>query len=222
MTLMAKVFVGLLLMLGVAGVERAGAAGKRDVCAVCRVTEGKAEEEPVKAVRAHEGQDYGFCSEKCARAFDADPAAYVPPTLPRSAPTFALAALDGTQLSNASLKGKVVLLDFWATWCAPCRKSMPELEALHRKYADRGFAVVGIAIDEGGPAKVKKVVGSKKITYPIAMDSQKQPAWESFRVKAVPAAFLIDREGRIVAQWTGVPAGAAELEMKLKSLLGDD
>ena len=82
-----------------------------------------------------------------------------------------------------------MLLDFWATWCVPCKKSMPELQALHDKYAARGFRVVGISIDEGGASKVKKYVKSKKLTYPIAVDSEKSPAWEAFRVKAVPAAF---------------------------------
>jgi len=192
------------------------------MCLVCKVTHGEADEEEVKAVRTHEGKVYGFCSEKCAQAFAADPVAYIPPSFPRPAPLFALKDLAGKPLSNESLKGKVVLLDFWATWCAPCRKSMPELQALHRKYGDRGFTVVGISIDEGGPAKVRKYVASKKFTYPIALDSEQSPAWTSYRVKAVPAAFLIDREGRIVAQWTGVPANAGELETRLEALLARD
>ena len=219
MKLFTNVVVGLLLTIGVAGVERASADGRKSICVVCQVTKGEAEEEEVKAVRTHEGKEYGFCSEKCAKTFDADPAAYVPPDFPRPAPAFALKDLGGKQLTSESLKGKVVLLDFWATWCAPCRKSMPELQALHHKFADRGFAVVGISIDEGGPAKVRKYVASRRITYPIALDSEKNPAWESFRVKAVPAAFLIDREGRIVAQWTGAPASTRELETKLETLL---
>jgi len=99
---------------------------------------------------------------------------------------------------------------------------MPELQSLHKKYADRGLSVVGISIDEGGPAKVRKFVESKKFTYPIAVDSDKAPAWDAFRVKAVPAAFLIDRDGRVVAQWTGAPANAKELEQKLEELLRVD
>ncbi len=213
---------GLLATVSGAGAGWAFAAEKKAMCLVCVVSHGEAEEEEVKAVRPYGGKEYGFCSEKCAKAFDADPAAYIPPSLPRPAPAFSLKALDGSPLSNASLKGKVVLLDFWATWCAPCRKSMPELQALHRKYAGRGFAVVGVSIDEGGPAKVKKYVAAKKIGYPIALDSEKSPAWDAYRVKAVPAAFLIDRQGRIVAQWTGIPANAAELEIKVAALLAAD
>ena len=192
------------------------------VCPVCRVTKGETEEEPIKAVRTYAGKEYGFCSEKCAKTFMADPAAYVPPVFPREAPAFSLVDLAGKPITNESVRGRVTLLDFWATWCAPCRKSMPELQALHEKYADRGLSVVGISIDEGGEPKVKKFVESKKFTYPIAVDSEKSPAWDAFRVKAVPAAFLLDRDGRVVAQWTGAPADASELERKLEELLRVD
>jgi len=211
-----------LLLLGVMATGPALAAPKQAVCVVCQLHSGEAELEDVKATRTHEGREYGFCSLKCAKTFDADPAAFVPPVLPRSAPAFSLKDMNGGPISNESLKGRVVLLDFWATWCAPCLKSMPELQALHAKYAERGFAVVGISIDEGGPAKVKKFIGAKRITYPIAMDAAKDPAWDAFRVKAVPAAYLLDREGRIVAQWTGAPADMAQLEAKLEELLATD
>jgi len=99
---------------------------------------------------------------------------------------------------------------------------MPELQALHEKYAKRGFAVVGVSIDEGGDTKVRKFVAGKKLTYPIAVDAGKNPAWEAFRVKAVPAAYLLDREGKIVAQWTGAPADAKDLETRLESMLKMD
>jgi len=198
------------------------AAPGKATCLVCKVMKGEAEEEPIKAKRSYEGKGYGFCSEKCAKAFEADPAAYVPPTFPRRAPSFALKDLAGKPISTESLKGKVVLLDFWATWCVPCRKSLPELQALHQKHAGRGFSVVGVSIDEGDPAKVKKFVTAKEITYSVAVDSDENPAWKSFHVKAVPAAYLIDREGRIVAHWTGAPANRKELEMKLEELLASD
>ena len=200
---------------------RIAGAAEKAVCLVCKVSKGEAAAEPIKAMRRYDGKQYGFCSEKCAKTFEADPAAYVPPSFPRPAPAFALKDLSGAEVSTETLKGKVVLLDFWATWCAPCRKSMPELQALHDKYARRGFSVVGLSIDEGGSAKVKKYVASKKFSYPIAVDSEKSPTWDAFRVKAVPAAYLIDREGRIVAQWTGAPANARDLERKLEELLGE-
>jgi thiol-disulfide isomerase/thioredoxin len=181
--------------------------------------EGEAEEELVKASRTHDGKTYGFCSEKCAEAFAADPVAYLPPVFPHPAPALSLTELAGASITSESLKGKVVLLDFWATWCVPCRKSMPELQALHQKYAGRGFTVVGVSIDEGGPAKVKKFVAAKKIGYPIAMDSDRQPAWDAFHVKAVPAAYLIDQDGQVVARWLGGTADSKEIGERIEALL---
>lgn len=216
---LTRLATGVALFAAALGWSAVEAAPEKAICLVCQVTHGETEEEPVKAVRTHAGKEYGFCSEKCAQAFEADPAAYIPPEFPMAAPAFALVDLAGKPISNQSLAGKVVLLDFWATWCAPCRKGMPELQAMHEKYAARGFTVVGISIDENGPSKVKKFVKSKKFTYPIAMDSEKNPAWESFKVKAVPAAFLLDREGRIVGQWTGAPANARELEARREGML---
>jgi len=200
----------------------AAAPPTKAVCLVCRVTKGETEEEPAKATRSHEGKTYGFCSEKCAEAFVADPLAYVPPSFPRPAPAFQLTDLQGRRLSPQKLAGKVVLLDFWATWCVPCRKSMPELQRLHDRYSSRGFTVIGISIDEGGSSKVQKYVTTKKVTYPVAVDQERNPAWDAFRVKAVPAAYLLDREGQIVAQWTGAPADASELERKIQELLPED
>ena len=219
---MKRVFVTLLTGLLLAGFvgPSATAAVEKMLCLVCKVKEGSSEAEAVHAVRTHDGARYGFCSEKCAKEFDADPAAYVPPSFPRPAPELDVTDLKGKPVNWQSLRGTVVLVDFWATWCAPCRKSMPELQALHDKYARRGFTVLGVSIDEGGPGKVKKLVASKKFTYPMALDSEKAPAWERFHVKAIPAAFLVDQQGRVIAQWTGAPANARELEEKLVSLLG--
>ena len=217
-----RIIVAAVLATSAAPIHRVAAAPAKAVCLVCKTMEGKAEEEPVKAVRSFDGKEYGFCSEKCAKTFMANPAAYVPPVFPREAPSFAVMDLDGKTITNKALQGRVVLLDFWATWCVPCRRSMPGLQALHDKYSDRGFSVVGVSIDEGGPAKVKKFVQSKKVRYPIAMDSATTPAWDAFRVKAVPAAFLIDRDGRIVAQWTGAAPDEKELEAKLEELLHAD
>jgi thiol-disulfide isomerase/thioredoxin len=210
------------LVLGAGTPAMAGpsvAAPAKALCLVCAIKHGEAAAEPVKAARRHAGQDYGFCSEKCAQEFDADPTAYVPASFPRPVPEFEVRDLSGRIHTPGALKGRVVLIDFWATWCAPCRKSMPELQALHQKYSGMGLTVLGISIDEGGAKPVKKFVSSKRISYPIALDSGASPAWAAFRVKAVPAAFLLDREGRIVAQWTGVPADAEALERRVRELL---
>jgi len=195
------------------------AAAREALCVVCAVKEGATAVEPVKATRTYEGREYSFCSAACARAFDAEPAAYVPPDLPRPAPEFTVRDLDGKTVSSASLRGKVTLLDFWATWCVPCVKNAPELSRLHRDWSGRGFQVLGVSIDEGGAKKVRPFLKKHAVSYPIALDGGKPTAWQSFRVKAVPAAYLIDAEGNIVRQWLG-RVDPAEIEAALSELIG--
>jgi len=230
MVVLASLLLGALGKLD-GGAARAGEAANADAkpagevpaeahCAVCQIMHGESEMEPVKATRAYGGGTYGFCSAKCAEEFDADPIAFLPPVFPRPAPSLALATLEGDSLDWGALEDKVVLVDFWATWCKPCHKAMPELQALHDKYGERGFAVVGVSIDESKDReKVEKFIGEKKIRYPIAIDSGENPAWTRYRVKAVPAAFLVDAKGQIVAQWLGLPAGSDEVEAAILPLL---
>lgn len=216
---MKRVFGVLLVAASLIAPPAAAAAAREAVCHVCRVKEGTTHPEPVRATRTHEGVEYAFCAEKCAREFAADPAAFLPPVFPRPAPAFALRDLEGGEISLAGLRGRVVLLDFWATWCAPCLKSMPELEALHRRYGAKGLTVLGVSTDEGGPEKVRRFAKARKVTYPIALDDEWAPAWADYRVRAVPSAFLIDREGRIVAQWTGAAPEKKALAAKIEELL---
>ena len=189
------------------------------LCLVCAVKEGATEVETVKATRKYQGREYAFCATACAKAFDADPAAFVPAALPRPAPGFSVRDLDGRVVNNASLRGKVTLLDFWATWCMPCVANAPELDRMHREWAARGFQVLGVSIDEGGARKVRPFLKKHAVKYPIALDSEKPSAWSGFRVKAVPAAYLIDAEGNIVRQWLGRVA-PAEVEKALTELIG--
>lgn len=205
----------LLVGAWLAAAPDAPRAAELSLCPVCRVMEGAQEQEEVKVWRTHEAERYGFCSKKCAEQFDADPVAFLPPVLPRPAPELDVTSLAGDTLDWRALRGRTVLVDFWATWCKPCRKSMPELQALHDEYAKRGFTVVGVSIDEDGAEKVRKFVAETGVTYPIAVDSESSPAWARFRVKAVPAAFLVDAKGQIVAQWTGRSTIAAEVEKAL-------
>ena len=199
--------------------NRSRSTPRTAVCLVCAVKEGATGAEAVKATRKYEGREYAFCSAACAKAFDADPAAFVPAALPRPAPGFSVRDLDGKVLNNAALRGKVTLLDFWATWCVPCVANAPELDRMHREWAARGFQVLGVSIDEGGVKKVRPFLKKHAVTYPIAVDSEKPSAWSGFRVKAVPAAYLIDAEGNIVRQWLG-RVDPAEVEKALAELLG--
>ncbi|MGH7490790.1 MAG: redoxin domain-containing protein [bacterium] len=190
---------GLLLVTSQASAQ----IPKEAICAVCRVHEGATAPEKVVAMSEHLGEKYYFCSKNCKEAFDGDPEAYTPPLLPRPAPAFSLKNLQGESVSLEKLRGKVALLDFWATWCKPCVKSMPELQKLHEQYAAQGLVVLGISIDEQAEKKVPAFLAKNKITYAIALDAADKPAWEVYKVKVIPAMFLIDREGQIVQQWVG-------------------
>jgi len=150
-----------------------------------------------------------YQDERLARASAARPKMLEPGAV---APDFTTEDLAGKPVKLSDYKGKVVVLDFWATWCAPCRKSMPELQTLHERFAAQGLTVLGISIDEKADAKVRRFVTAQRFTYPIAIDEAKDPAWQAYRVKSVPAAFLIDRAGRVVAQWIGGAPPREELE----------
>jgi thiol-disulfide isomerase/thioredoxin len=112
-----------------------------------------------------------------------------------------LYALDGKPFTLASLKGHVVLLDFWASWCAPCRKSFPFLDRLQRQHADDGLRVVGLTLEEDGDA-VTGFLESVPVGFTIARDTSER-AGEAFGVVAMPTTFLIDREGQVAARFEG-------------------
>ena len=174
------------------------------LCVVC-VLKGETEPEKVKAYEENDGKTYYFCSENCKEEFVADPVAYLPPQLPRQAPDFVVETLDRGSVSLLDFEGRIMLLDFWATWCKPCLESMPRLQQLYNSYSDKGFVVLGISIDEGEDSakKIKKFIDKAGISYPIFLDAKPTPAWHIFKVKAIPALFLIDGNGQVVAQWTG-------------------
>jgi peroxiredoxin/YHS domain-containing protein len=173
------------------------------ICSVCRVHEGETAPEKVAASSEYQGETHYFCSKKCKETFDSDPEAYLPPVLPRSAPNFTLANLAGEKIALENFRGKIVLLDFWATWCKPCVKSMPALQKVHDQFASKNFTALGVSIDEDGKEKVESFVKKHKIAYPILLDGDKNPAWETYKVKVIPMLFLVDPQGQIVQQWVG-------------------
>jgi peroxiredoxin len=119
-----------------------------------------------------------------------------PLTAGHPVPPFVLKQIDGKPLGLASYKGKVVLINFWATWCAPCRVEMPWFEEFSKKYRDRGLAVIGISLDEGGWEIVQPVLAKLKVSYPIVLGDSKVS--KSYGMgDLLPATFLIDRSGEI-------------------------
>lgn len=115
----------------------------------------------------------------------------------RQSADFTLLDLQGKSWNLRELKGKVVLVNFWATWCPPCRKEMPDLQALYDKYKDQGFLVLSISDEE--PGKVAPFIAERKVTYPVLLDPGRKVN-DAFVVDGIPKSFVYDREGKLVAQ----------------------
>lgn len=111
----------------------------------------------------------------------------------QQAPDFTLKSLEGTNLRLEEYRGQVVLINFWASWCGPCRQEMPLLDRLHHRYEDTGFAVLGVNV-EGEVAPAQKIVDKTKVTFPVLIDEQ-QKVSELYSLEAMPSTVVVDRDG---------------------------
>ena len=118
------------------------------------------------------------------------------------APAWELNDTDGKPVKSSDFAGKVVILDFWATWCPPCEAEIPGFVELQKKYGDKGLVIVGVSLDEQGPAVVKPFMQQFGVNYPIVMGDEK--IVEDFGgVTAIPTTFIIDKAGNIVKKHIG-------------------
>jgi|HubBroStandDraft_1064217.scaffolds.fasta_scaffold342781_2 peroxiredoxin len=143
-------------------------------------------------------------------------AGFSQPKKGKPAPEIALSNMEGNQVSLADLKGRVVLIDFWASWCGPCRYNNPRLVKLYQKYHEKGFEILGVSLDNN-PASWKQAVQQDKLEWIQVNDNQ---GWDAsvaklYRVNAIPVSFLIDKEGII----REIDMEGRALESKIKSLL---
>ncbi len=119
------------------------------------------------------------------------------------APGFSATTLEGTPITGKDLLGAPYMLNIWATWCAPCRQEMPELQELHNAYAEQGFRVVGVSVDDKGSADlIGEFTEELAIGFPIYHD----PSWEivdAYSLLGLPGTFLVDAEGLVVRKWMG-------------------
>ncbi|MEP7307546.1 MAG: redoxin domain-containing protein [Acidobacteriota bacterium] len=145
---------------------------------------------------------------KLTLRFFRDPAVVVP---------VAMRAIDGQSLSSTALRGKVVLVNFWATWCPPCRAEIPDLVALQAQYRDQ-LQIIGVSQDEGSIEVVQRFAEQQRMNYPIVMMTPElEKAFAG--VSALPTSFLLDREGRIVQRHVGM-LNATLTEQETRALAG--
>jgi len=134
---------------------------------------------------------------------------------PIPAPGFRLTDVDGAPRALASFRGSVVLLNFWATWCIPCRDEMPVMERVHRSYRERGLVVLAVNFKESAP-EVRLFLDKLGVSFGTVLDTDGKVS-EKYRVRGLPVTFLVDREGTLrwkaigVREWDG-PHGRAHLE----------
>ncbi len=134
-----------------------------------------------------------------------------------TAPGWSMTNLDGTLLHSTNFAGRVLVVNFWATWCPPCIREIPDLQAFHNAHTNEGLTVIGVSVDEGGLAAVKGFVTRNQMTYPIVLAND--AAMEGFAASgSIPTTFIVDRQGRFAARYVGA-LPRAELERVTAPLL---
>jgi peroxiredoxin len=134
----------------------------------------------------------------------------------KAAPDFTLTDSKGGAIKLSDFKGKVVLLDFWATWCGGCKVEIPWYVEFQDKYKDRGLATIGVSMDEDGWKAVKPFLEKTKINYPVVIGNEN--LGKLYKVDAMPMTLLIDREGKIAASHVGL-VNKASFESEIQGLL---
>jgi|ERR1051326_897151 cytochrome c biogenesis protein CcmG/thiol:disulfide interchange protein DsbE len=135
----------------------------------------------------------------------------------KPAPGFALKDVSQKTVKLTDYRGKVVLLDFWATWCTGCKKEIPWFSEFQAQYGDKGFAVVGMSLDEGGWAVLKPFLTEHKIPYQMVLGDHSTA--DRFGIKSMPDTLLIDRNAKVAASYIAGLVDRANIETNIKALL---
>jgi peroxiredoxin len=124
-------------------------------------------------------------------------------TLGRQAPDVRFTGLSGETFSTSDLRGKVVLVNFWGSYCAPCVKEMPKLVEAQKKFGPRGYETIAVAVRHDNPHRVARFVEQHHLPFRVALDSKGDLAKEFGNVRITPTTFLVDREGRVLQRYVG-------------------
>ncbi len=135
------------------------------------------------------------------------------------APSFELPNLDGQLVKSTDLEGKVIIVDFWATWCPPCRQMIPELKKVYSKYKNQNVEILAISLDEGGAEAVKKFVSETGIDYTVLL-ADRDITKKFGQINAIPTSFIIDKQGNIRDKHIGF-RNADDMENIVKALLSE-
>jgi peroxiredoxin len=120
----------------------------------------------------------------------------------KKAPDFSLRDLNGKKVGIKQFKGKIIFLNFWATWCGPCKEEMPTLEVLHQQFKEKNFILLTISVDYEGIKPVQEFINKHQYTFPILLDP-KCETLDLFEVKGIPTTFLIDKKGKMIGKAIG-------------------
>jgi peroxiredoxin len=120
----------------------------------------------------------------------------------KKAPDFCLDGLNGGKVQLNALRGKIVFLNFWATWCGPCKEEMPSMEALYQHYKERDFLFLTISVDYGGPEPVRKFIEKHRYRFPVLFDPEGKTL-DLFEISKIPATFIIDKKGKMIGRVMG-------------------
>ena len=120
----------------------------------------------------------------------------------KKAPDFSLRDLNGKKVGIKQFKGKIIFLNFWATWCGPCKEEMPSLEVLHRQFKGDNFVLLTISVDYEGLKPVQEFLNKQHYTFPVLLDPNGETL-DLFEVKGIPTTFIIDKKGRVIGRAIG-------------------
>lgn len=138
----------------------------------------------------------------------------------QTAPDFKVISTTGQTISQENYRGHVLILDFFATWCQPCRQSIPHLVEMNRKYGKQGLQILGLSVDEEGERSVKSFTDEYRVNYPLALAGESTKV--DFGIRSVPIMYLIDKKGKIVEVYRGYSNDTARsVEQSIKRLLAE-